>query len=78
MEVGQIVGRLWERQLTEGRQRAGTVRGRLTDRVIVVAVELGPARVDVSVLLFLVSHAFILAGAASSGDTGGLLYAGQQ
>ena len=78
MEVGQIVGRLWERQLTEGRQRAGTVRGRLTDRVIVVAVELGPARVDVSVLLFLVSHASILAGAACRCDTGGLLYAGQQ
>jgi hypothetical protein len=46
--------------------------------VIVVAVELGPARVDVSVFLFLVSHASILAGAATSGDTGGLLYAGQQ
>jgi hypothetical protein len=46
--------------------------------VIVVAVDLGPARVHVSVLLFLVSHASILAGAARSGDTGGLLYAGQQ
>src|SRR5512132_2714223 len=45
VDVWKLGGWLRERQLTEWRQRAGTVRGRLTDRVIVIAVELGPARV---------------------------------
>jgi hypothetical protein len=46
--------------------------------VIVIAVELGPTRVDVFLLRFVLSHVHIVAGAASTGDTGGLLYAGQQ
>jgi hypothetical protein len=45
--------------------------------VIVVAVDLGPARVDVLLLLpCVLSHVHIVAGAASCGDTAGsLLYA---
>ena len=78
MQVRQVVGRLRKLQLTEGRQRTGTVGGQLTDRVIVIAVEPRPARIDVLLLRLVVSHLHIVAGAARSGDTGGLLYAGQQ
>jgi hypothetical protein len=47
--------------------------------MIVVAVGFRPSRVDVSGLLpFVVCHVHIVSGAASSGDTGALLYAGQQ
>jgi hypothetical protein len=52
--------------------------GQLADRVIVIAVERGPARVDVSPLILVLSHDHIVAGAAASGDTDGLNYAGQQ
>jgi len=79
VDVWKVVGRLRKRHLTEWRKRTGAVGGQLADRVIVIAVELGPARVDVSVLLRLVlSHEHIVAGVAGSGDTGSLLYAGQQ
>lgn len=78
MDVGKFVGRLWKNELTEWRQRTGAVSGQLADRVIVIAVEHGPARVDVLLLAFVVSHVHIVAGPAASGDTGQLLYAGQQ
>jgi len=79
VDAWKLVGGLRERQLTEWRQRTGAVGGQLADRVIVIAVDRGPARVDVLLLLRLVlSHAPILAGAATSGDTGRLAYAGQQ
>jgi hypothetical protein len=78
MDVRQFVGRLGKHQLTEWRQRTCAVSGQLADRVIVIAVESGPARVDVSVLAFVVSHVHIVAGAAAGGDTGQLLYAGQR
>ena len=78
MDVRKLVGRLRKHQLTEWRQRTRTVGGQLADRVIVVAVERGPARVDVLFLALVVSHVDIVAGAATSGDTGRLNYAGQQ
>ena len=78
MDVRKLVGRLRKRQLTEWRQCTRTVGGQLADRVIVVAVERGPARVDVLLLALVVSHVDIVAGAATSGDTGRVLYAGQQ
>jgi len=78
MDVRKLVGRLRKRQLTEWRQRTGAVSGQLADRVIVIAVDRGPARVDVLFLALVVSHVDIVAGAATSGDTGRVLYAGQR
>jgi hypothetical protein len=46
--------------------------------VILIAVERGPARVDVLFFALVVSHVDIVAGAATSGDTGRVLYAGQR
>ena len=78
MDVRKLVGRLRKRQLTEWRQRTGAVSGQLADRVILIAVEHGPARVDVLFFALVVSHVDIVAGAATSGDTGRVLYAGQR
>jgi hypothetical protein len=77
MGVRQFAGWQRERQLAERGQRAGSVSGQLADRVIVFAVQLGPAGVDV-LLLFLVSHDHIVAGVATGGEVGRLLYAGQR
>ena len=78
MYVRKLVGGLRKHQLTEWRQRAGAVRGQLADRVIVIAVDRGPARVDVLFLALVVSHVDIAAGGATSGDTVRVLYAGQR
>ena len=79
MGVRQLVSRQRERDVPERRQRAGAVGGELADGVIVLAIERGPAGVDVSTLLrFVVSHGFILTGITGGRDTDWLLYAGQQ
>jgi len=79
VDIRKLVGGLRKHQLTEWRQRTGAVGGQLADRVIVIAVDRGPPRVDILLLLRLVlSHVHIVAGAATSGDTGRLAYAGQQ
>ena len=78
MRVRQLLGRQREGELAERRHCTGAVGHEFADGVVVIAVRIGPAGVDVLLLLFLVSHAHIVAGAATGGEVGQLLYAGQQ
>jgi len=79
MGVRQLVGGQRKREVPERRQRAGAVGSELADGVIVLAVRVWPALIDVSTLLrFVVSHGIILTGITGDRDTDWLLYAGQQ